>query len=71
MTKLRNGLQQNGIIYSNVFDEEESSLTKLKERGHQIADLTYYDEKNNMYLHYFTKEELGSIVGGYETISFD
>lgn len=70
MTKLRNGLQQNGLIYINVFDEEEPSLTKVKERCHRLADLTFYDEKNNMHLHYFTKEELGSLVVGYETISF-
>ncbi|SOC43794.1 class I SAM-dependent methyltransferase [Ureibacillus acetophenoni] len=69
IAKLKNGLKENGLIYINVFDNEEPSLTKAKERCKQIADFTYYDEKNEMYHHYFTQDELKNLVAEHETIS--
>ncbi|MEL3958181.1 class I SAM-dependent methyltransferase [Caldifermentibacillus hisashii] len=70
ITKLKNGLKENGLFYINVFDNEEPSLTIAKERCKKIADFTFYDEENKMYLHYFTQEELENLVADYETISF-
>ncbi|MDG5788798.1 class I SAM-dependent methyltransferase [Evansella sp. AB-P1] len=69
ITKLKNGLKENGLVYINVFDNEEPSIAKAKERCKQVADFTYYDEKNKMYHHYFTQDELENLVGDYKTIS--
>lgn len=68
--KLKNGLKDNGLIYISVFDNEEPSITKVKQRFSQIADFTFYDEKTNMYHHYFTQEELKNLVAEFDTISY-
>lgn len=67
--KLKTGLKEDGLIYINVFDNEEPSIIKAKERCNRITDFTYYDEKNKMYHHYFTQDELENLVAEYETIS--
>lgn len=69
ISKLKTGLKENGLIYINVFDNEEPSLLKAKERCKQVAEFTYYDEKNRMYHHYFTENELEDLLADYETIS--
>nr|TXF81835.1 class I SAM-dependent methyltransferase [Alkalicoccus halolimnae] len=69
MTKLKKGLKEDGLIYINVFDNEEPSIKKAKERCKQVADFTYYDEENNMYHHYFTQGEMQDLVEDYTTIS--
>lgn len=69
ISKLKTGLKENGLIYINVFDNEEPSILKAKEICKQVAEFTYYDEKNKMYHHYFTQNELEDLLADYETIS--
>ena len=70
MAKLKAGLKKNGLVYINVFDNQEPSIKKAKERCKQITNFTYYDETTNMYHHYFTQGELENLVADFETISF-
>ena len=69
ISKLKAGLKENGLIYINVFDSEEPSIIKAKQKCKHVAEFTYYDEKHKMYHHYFTPNELEDLLGDYETIS--
>ncbi|MFJ7472132.1 class I SAM-dependent methyltransferase [Peribacillus frigoritolerans] len=67
--KVKNGLQKNGLVYINVFDDKEPGRKKAPERYEQLAEHTFYMESSNMFLHYFTKSELEGFFTDYKTIS--
>lgn len=67
--KVKNGLQKNGLVYINVFDDKEPGRKKAPERYEQLAEHTFYKESSNMFLHYFTRSELEGFFTDYKTIS--
>ncbi|MBL3642779.1 class I SAM-dependent methyltransferase [Peribacillus frigoritolerans] len=67
--KVKNGLQKNGLVYINVFDDKEPGRKKAPERYEQLAKHTFYKESSNMFLHYFTRSELEGFFTDYKTIS--
>lgn len=66
--KVRIGLQKNGFVYINVFDDKEPGRKKAPERYEQLAEHTFYNENSNMFLHYFTRSELEGFFTDYKTI---
>ncbi|MFS0762242.1 class I SAM-dependent methyltransferase [Peribacillus phoenicis] len=66
--KVKIGLQKNGFVYINVFDDKEPGRKKAPERYEQLAEHTFYNENSNMFLHYFTRSELEGFFTDYKTI---
>ncbi|MEC0348056.1 class I SAM-dependent methyltransferase [Peribacillus frigoritolerans] len=67
--KVKNGLLKNGLVYINVFDDKEPGRKKAPEKYEQLAEHTFYNERLNMFLHYFTRSELEGFFADYKMIS--
>ena len=67
--KVKNGLLKNGIVYVNVFDDKEPGRENAPEKYKQVAKHTFYNERSNMCIHYFTRTELEGFFMDYKTIS--
>ena len=67
--KVKNGLIKNGLVYVNVFDDKEPGREKASEKYKQVAKHTLFNERSNMFIHYFTRTELEGFFVDYKTIS--
>ncbi|MCK1995142.1 class I SAM-dependent methyltransferase [Peribacillus muralis] len=67
--KVKNGLLKNGLVYISAFDDKEPGRKKAPEKYEQLAEHTFYNERLNMFLHYFTRSELEGFFADYKMIS--
>jgi tellurite methyltransferase len=69
LDKAKKGLKDNGLIYINAFDPNDPSYEKYVKIGQKVTDFTFYRQKSDSYIHYFTVAELNHYFAGYKTIT--
>lgn len=67
--KVKKGLSKNGLVYINVFDDLEPGRVKAIEQYRQLGEHSFYNERLEMFIHYFTKSELEGYFLNYKPIS--
>ena len=66
--KVKKGLVKNGLVYVNAFDINEPSRKRAIDKYKRLGRNSFFDSTNNMFLHYFTKDELEELFPTYRTI---
>ncbi len=66
--KVKMGLVKDGLVYVNVFDINEPSRKKAIDMYKRLGRHSFFDSATNMFLHYFTKDELEGFFSTYRTI---
>ena len=70
--KIKNGLIKNGIVFLRVFSLEDPSYkSKLEsDKFKMIEPDTFFLEKRNMYIHYFSEKEVKSYFQDFQIINY-
>ena len=66
--KVKKGLVKDGLVYVNAFDINEPSRKKAIDKYKRLGRNSFFDSTNNMFLHYFTKDEFEGFFTTYRTI---
>jgi len=66
--KVKKGLVKDGLVYMNVFDINDPSRKKAIDKYKRLGRNSFFDSTNNMFLHYFTKDEFEGFFTTYRTI---
>ena len=66
--KAKDGLQEGGILYLNVFSTLEPNYESLKLNQKQIEENTFYNKDRDSNMHYFTQEEIIEYFSDFELI---
>ena len=66
--KVKKGLVKNGLVYVYAFDINEPSRKRAIDKYKRLGRNSFFDSTNNMFLHYFTKDEFEELFPTYRTI---
>ncbi|CAM3933143.1 class I SAM-dependent methyltransferase [Alkalicoccus chagannorensis] len=66
--KAKKALQPGGLLYINVFDRDDPSRAKAEAACTHLDAHTFRNEATGMYHHYFSEEELASLLAPLSTI---
>ncbi len=66
--KIKNGLKENGFVYISMFSVHDPGYERAKKRLRAVEENTFYSEKKDYFIHYFTEEELLSLFSDFKTV---
>lgn len=66
--KIKDGLNEDGVLYLTVFSTLEPNYNKLNISQNQIEENTFYIKERNSYVHYFTQNEITEYFSDFEII---
>lgn len=70
ITRIKNGLKKDGIVYIGVFSIDDPGYKKAKEYLEMVEENTFYSPRLNTYINYFTKEEILSLFADLKLIYY-
>jgi len=65
---IKNGLKEKGLFYAGVFSVDDPGYESAEKNLPLLEENTFFSEKRGFYMHYFTKEEILSLVSDLEII---
>jgi len=68
--KIKNGLKKDGLVYVGIFSPSDPGCQRAKETLREVEENTFYSEKRNSFIHYFTRDEIVSLFNGFKITYF-
>lgn len=66
--KIKNGLKKDGFVYVAMLSLDDPGYARAKKTLEAVEENTFYSPKRDSFAHYFTKEEVLSLFGGFDVI---
>lgn len=70
VNKIKNGLKKDGLVYVGAFSPSDPGYQRAKEILKEVEENTFYSEKRESFIHYFTRNEIASFFNGFRIIYF-
>lgn len=70
ITKIKNGLRKDGLVYIGTFSLDDPGYKKAKQNLKVVEQNTFYSKKQDIYINYFTKEEILSLFADFKIIYY-
>lgn len=66
--RIQAGLAPGGVVYLTVFSTDDPSYGRLSKSSTAVEPNTYFVERINQFIHFFTKDEVMGIFGNLQLI---
>jgi len=66
--KMKNGLKKGGFVYVAMFSLDDPGYARAEKALKAVEENTFYSPTRDSFVHYFTREEVLSLFGGFDVI---